>query len=240
MRGNVTGIRCRRGPAAILPRKGEHMRIHAFVIALAALAAGLPAHAQQARNNGIRYHWVDAKGLPHYSDSLSEGAIKAGYDVLNSQGMVVQHVNKTLNAQERAAADKLAAQRAAEQRTIQQQERDDIQLLNAYPDVAAYQAALQQILDNLDQQIGTTRINLHSQEKALADLLARAADLENAKEPVPKPLHDRIASQRDVVADQRATLARQQDLRDATAQKQAQQLQHFRELKEAQKQERGY
>jgi hypothetical protein len=183
---------------------------------------------------------VDAKGLPHYSDSLTDNAIKAGYDVLNNQGMVVQHVQKQLSPEERAAAQKLAAQQAVQRRIAEQQERDDIQLLNTYPDEAAYQASQQQTLDNLDQQINTTRINLHSQEKALADLLARAADLENGKKPVPKFLTDDIAKQRDVVADQRATLARQQSDRATLVQQQAQQLQHFRDLKAKQKENRGY
>jgi hypothetical protein len=154
--------------------------------------------------------------------------------------MVVQHVHKQLTPQERAAARKLAEQQAAQRRVADQQRRDDIQLLNTYPDEAAYKAAQQQALDNLDQQINTTRINLHSQEKALTDLLARAADIENDKKPVPKFLTDRIAGQRDVVAGQRATLARQQDDRDTLVKQQAQQLQHFRNLKVQQKEDRGY
>jgi hypothetical protein len=217
------------------------MRTHVFAIALAALVCGLSVQAQQIKGTGgIRYRWVDAKGLPHYSDSLTDNAIKAGYDVLNNQGMVVQHVQKQLSPEERAAAQKLAAQQAVQRRIAEQQERDDIQLLNTYPDEAAYQASQQQTLDNLDQQINTTRINLHSQEKALADLLARAADLENGKKPVPKFLTDDIAKQRDVVADQRATLARQQSDRATLVQQQAQQLQHFRDLKAKQKENRGY
>jgi hypothetical protein len=217
------------------------MHTHVFAIALAALVCSLSVQAQQIKGTGgIRYRWVDAKGLPHYSDSLTDNAIKAGYDVLNNQGMVVQHVQKQLSPEERAAAQKLAAQQAVQRRIAEQQERDDIQLLNTYPDEAAYQASQQQTLDNLDQQINTTRINLHSQEKALADLLARAADLENGKKPVPKFLTDDIAKQRDVVADQRATLARQQSDRATLVQQQAQQLQHFRDLKAKQKENRGY
>ena len=214
---------------------------HVFVIALATLAFSLSVQAQQAKGSGgVRYRWVDAKGLSHFSDSLTDNAIKSGYEVLDNQGMVVQRVHRQLTPQERAAAQKLAAQQAEQQRIAQQQKRDDIQLLNTYPDEAAYQAMQQQSLDSLDQQINTTRINLRSQEKALTDLLARAADIENDKKPVPKFLTDSIARQRDVVASQRATLARQQDDRTALVQQQASQLQHFRELKANEKEERGY
>lgn len=217
------------------------MHKHVFVIALATLAFSLSVQAQHTTGaGGIRYRWVDAKGLPHFSDSLTDSAIKSGYEVLNNQGMVVQRVHKQLTPQERAAAQKLAAQQAEQQRIAQQQKRDDLQLLNTYPDEAAYKSMQQQTLSSLDQQIGTTKINLHSQEKALTDLLARAADIENNKKPVPKFLTDSIAKQRDIVAGQRATLARQQGDRAALVQQQAQLLLHFRDLKAKEREERGY
>ncbi|WP_329742089.1 DUF4124 domain-containing protein [Dyella sp. A6] len=216
------------------------MRTQVLVVALAALTCSLTAHAQQLQGSGIRYRWVDAKGLPHFSDSLSESAIKYGYDVLNNQGMVIQHVEKTLSPQERIAAQKLAAQQSAARRVAAQNERNDIQLLNTYPTAAAYEKALQQTMEGVDEQIDDTKINLHSQEQSLAQLLARAADLQNGKEPVPKFLTDRISAQRNVVSTQRATLAQQQSDRAALKQQQAQQLQHFIELKAKEKQDRGY
>ena len=107
-------------------------------------------------------------------------------------------------------------------------------MLAAYPDEESYQISLQQTLDTIDQQIHTTQINLRSQEKALTDLLARAADLENAKSPVPKFLVDSIAQQRNVVATLRNTLSRQQALHAQTVQEQVGQLAHYRELKATQ------
>ena len=216
------------------------MRLSSFVIAVAALAIGLSAQAHaQAHEGAFRYKWIDSHGLAHYSDSLTDDAIKSGYDVVNDQGMVISHVHKLLSPTERAAAQKQAEQQAAQERAEQQRARDDIQMLNAYPDEDSFKAEQQGELDNLDQQINTTKINLRSQEKALADLLARAADVEHTKESVPKFLSDSIAKQRNVVANQRDVLLRQQADRDATVQQQ-QQLQHYRDLKAAQKDDRGY
>ncbi len=107
----------------------------------------------------------------------------------------------------------------------------EAQMLDAYPDEESYKISLQQTLDTVDQQIHTTRINLRSQEKALADLLARAAEIENAKKPVPKFLTDSVAAQRNVVTGLRATLQRQQALRAQTVQDQVKQLARYRELK---------
>ena len=194
----------------------------------------------QTTPGGIRYRWVDASGLPHYSDSLTEDALKYGYDVINSSGMVTAHVQKQLTPAERAAAQKKADELAAQKRALEEQKSKDLLLLNTYPDEAALKNEQQQVLENLDEQMKTTRVNLHSQDAALTDLLNRAADEERAKKPVPKFLSDQIAAQRNVVANERALLERQKATRDATLQQQAQELQHFRELKAAEKADRGY
>ncbi|GLQ92021.1 DUF4124 domain-containing protein [Dyella acidisoli] len=201
--------------------------------------AGL-ATAQSSTPGGTRYRWVDASGLPHYSDSLTIDALKYGYDVINSNGMVMTHVQKQLSPAERAAAQKQAEEAAAKQRAIEEGKRKDIQLINTYPDEDALKSEQQQVLENLDQQMSTTRVNLRTQDAALTDLLNRAADEERAKKPVPKFLADQITTQRNVVANERALLERQKANRDATAQQQEQELQHFRDLKAAEKNDRGY
>lgn len=207
------------------------MRKLVYAVAIG-LAAVLTAHAQNA--TGIRYHWRDAKGLSHYSDSLTAEAMKYGYDLVNDQGYVVRHVERQLSPEERVAAEKLAAEQAAQRRAEEARRRADLQLLNAYGAEADLKQAQQEELDTIDQQINTTRGNLRSQEKALADLLGRAADLERAKEKVPPYLADRIADQRNVVALQRAALERQQDYRDTTQKEAALQLEHYRALRKAQ------
>ncbi len=210
------------------------MRKPLLVFAAVALVASLTAYAQNTGN--IRYKWYDGQGLMHFSDSLTADAMKYGYDLVNDRGLVVQHVPRQLNAQERAAANKLAAEQAAKQRAAQEIANAETQMLAAYPDEESYKISQQQTLDTIDQQIRTTQINLRSQEKALTDLLGRAADLENTKSPVPKFLVDSIAQQRSVVTEQRNTLQRQQTLRTRTVQSQAKELGRYRELKAAQQQ----
>lgn len=201
-----------------------------FVYAAAiGMATVLSAHAQNSGN--IRYKWVDGRGLPHYSDSLTAEAMKYGYDLVNDQGMVIRHVQKQLNPQERAAAQKLVAEQAAQRQAQEARERADLQMLNAYGDEGSLKQAQQEELATIDQQINTTRLNLRSQEKTLTDLLGRAAELERSKSPVPKYLADSIADQRNVVAGQRAVLERQQQRRDTAQTEAAQQLEHYRLLK---------
>jgi hypothetical protein len=223
--------------AAILENKGESMRKSLLVFVAVVLVASLSAHAQNTGN--IRYKWYDGQGLMHFSDSLTTEAMKYGYDLVNDHGMVVQHVPRQLSAEERVAANKLAAEQAAKQRAAQDIANAETQMLAAYPDEESYKISQQQSLDTIDQQIHTTQINLRSQEKALTDLLGRAAEMENAKTPVPKFLVDSIAQQRGVVTTQRNTLQRQQALRAQTVQQQAKQLARYRELKAAQAQPAG-
>lgn len=212
------------------------MRRTALILAGMAMAASVAVHAlpSKTNTNGQRYKWHDSQGNLHFSDSLTTDAIKNGYDVVNDRGLVIQHVERSLNAQEKVEAKKQADALASQQRAAQEQARADSQMLSAYPTEDAYRASLKQELDNIDQQINTTQINLHSQEKALTDLLGRAGDLERAKQPVPKFLNDSITKQRGVVANQRATLDRQQDNRDAIAKRMELQVQRYRELKAAQ------
>jgi hypothetical protein len=210
------------------------MRKSLLVFAAVALVASLSAHAQNTGN--MRYKWYDGQGLMHFSDSLTTEAMKYGYELVNDRGLVVQRVPRQLNPQERAAANKLAAEQAAKVRAAQEIANAEAQMLSAYPDEESYKISQQQTLDTVDQQIHTTQINLHSQEKALTDLLGRAADLESAKQPVPRFLVDSIAQQRGVVTGQRNALERQQTLRAQTVQGQARDLARYRELKAAQAQ----
>ena len=203
-----------------------------LAIVVAALVASLSVQAQNTGNT--RYKWHDGQGLMHFSDSLTAEAMKYGYELVNDRGMVVQRVPRQLNAEERAVANKLAAEQEAKRRAAQERANAEAQMLSAYPDEESYKISLQQTLDTIDQQIHTTQINLRSQEKALTDLLGRAADIENTKDTVPKFLVDSIAAQRNVVASQRNTLQRQRALRAQTVQAQAKQLARYRELRAAQ------
>ncbi|MFK2902333.1 DUF4124 domain-containing protein [Dyella ginsengisoli] len=193
--------------------------------------SGLVQARQASTGSSVQYRWHDAQGLAHYSDSLSADAMANGYDVVNSQGLVMRHVDRPLTPAERAAAKKQADEAAVRKREEEQRQRDDQQMLAAYPDEASFVAAQNDELGSIDQQVSTTRISLGTQEKALADLLDRAGELERAKQPVPKFLSDKIAAQRNVVGSQRALLDRLQASYVNTQLKHEAQLQRYRQLK---------
>lgn len=212
------------------------MRAVRYILAGAVLvmaSSAVDAQKNDKNNNGYRYRWKDASGQSYFSDSLTSEAMKAGYDVVNSRGMVVQHVNRQLTPDERAAAKKLADQQAAAQAIIDQRKRDDAQMLSAYPTEQAFTAAQQSQVDNYQQAVRTTQLNLQGQEKTLADLLTRAGDLERAKQPVPPYLTTRIGEQRNTVAGLRTTLQRQQAAEATAKTNMAAEIQRYRQLRAA-------
>jgi len=224
---------------AILPGKGESMHKFVSIFAAATLLASASAYAQKsgtANANAYHYKWIDGHGQMQFTDSLNADAMKYGYDVVNAQGLVIQHVTRQLTPEERVAANKLAAEQAAQQQAARERANTEAQMLSAYPDEESFKISQQQALEAIDQQIHTIQGNLRTQEKALTDLLARAADIERAKGPVPKFLTDSIGKQRNVVTGQRNALERQQAERAQTVQAQATQLVRYRQLKAAQEQ----
>ena len=215
------------------------MRRFVFITSVV-FSLGLVGMALAQTTAKVHYRWVDAGGLTHFSDSLTDDAVRYGYDVINNDGQVVTHVGRLMTAAERAAAQKQAAEQAAQQSAVEARKRGDLNLLNTYPDEAALKEQQQQVLESLDEQMSTTRVNLHTQDAALTDLLNRAADNERAKQSVPKSLADQISAQRNVVANERDLLHRQEANREIVVQQQAQDLQHYRDLKAQEKAERGY
>jgi len=171
------------------------MRKILFILTAAALFASAAANAQTPTSgSGIRYKWHDGQGKVHFSDSLTADAMKYGFDAVNDQGLVIQHVARQLTPEERAAANQLATENAKKQRIEQDRINADAQMLEAYPDEKTYKISQQQALDTVDQQLHTTQLNLKTQEKALTDLLGRAAEIERTQKPVPKFLSGRHRS----------------------------------------------
>lgn len=209
---------------------------------LASIAFGLglglaTATAVAAPPTGpMQYRWRDASGHLHFSDTLTDSAITSGYDVVNSQGIVVQHVPSPA---ERRAEQAAAKQQAVVDAERARQQATDAQLLAAYPTEADLRSALEARAENIGASMRATEINLHSQESALADLLQRAAEIEHEKKPVPPFLNSDITKQRAVVEQQRLTLQRQLEERDAAKAAIKPQLAHYRQIKQQQAAQTG-
>ena len=198
-----------------------------LIVALATTLCVVPALAQAQH----RYKWRDGGGQTHYSDVLSRDAMQLGYEIVNKDGLIVKRVNRPLTTDERAAADRQAVKTKAAKDAVDAGIRNDRQMLAAFPTESDLLTTQRLTLRQLDQSLRAGREGLKTQEANLADLLARADDLQHRDVKVSPQLTKQIADLRSQLEQQRGFLDRKQRDRDATAASQLDQLTHYRDLK---------
>ncbi len=200
-------------------------RVPIVALAIALCVASALAQAQH------RYKWRDGGGQTHYSDVLSRDAMKLGYEVVNKDGLIVKRVGRLLNTGEREAADRQAAKNKADRDAVDAGIRNDRQMLAAFPTESELLTTQRLTLNQLDQALHAGREGLKTQEATLADLLARADDLQHRNVKVSPQLTKQIADLRGQLEQQRGFLERKQRDREAIAASQLDQLKHYRNLK---------
>lgn len=178
----------------------------------------------------VRYKWRDANGQTHYADTLTSDALARGYEIVNSQGIVVKRVARPLTAEERVAAAKEAERVRVKREAEEARKRNDRQLLAAYPTEADLVSAHRMHLDQLDQVIRAGVGGMQTQESTLAELLGRADELQHRGQKVPKKLADQISELRVQIDQQRNFQANRQRDRDQVVARQVVQLARYREL----------
>ncbi|MFC4818789.1 DUF4124 domain-containing protein [Dokdonella ginsengisoli] len=199
-----------------------------IVCTLALACAGAAAVEKTGRN---QYKWRDAGGALHYSDALPPEAAQFGYEVVNGQGVVIRRVERAKTTEEKAAAKAELAKAQALREEADTRARSDAQLLSAYPTQSDLERAQHQKLDLVDQQVNAARISLRSQEQALTDQLAHAAEVERNGKTLPEAQATQIAQTQKQVDAQRAALARRESERAAAAERFAAEAARYRELK---------
>lgn len=178
-----------------------------------------------------RYKWRDAAGNLHYGDTLPAEAAKLGYDIVNPQGIVIRHVERAKTPEELAAARAAAARDKAAREEDERRARVDAQLLAAYPSEDDLARTQRQQLEMLDQQVKGAEVVQRQQEQALADGLARAAEVERSGNPLPPALANEIARLRARVEEQRQLVERRHNERAQAVTAGEAQRARYRELK---------
>jgi len=202
-----------------------------FLIAALTLAATSHALAQAAGGGHNRYKWRDGAGNLQYGDALPPDAAKLGYEVVNSQGIVVKRVDRAKSAAEVKEAKAAAQVAQGEKNEADAHARADDLLITGYPEESDLERTQHQKLDVLDQQIVAAQISLRSQEQILADLLGRAAEDERAKKEVPDAQIKQLAKMRKQVDEQRLSVARRQVERETAIAGFRDETARYRELK---------
>lgn len=183
----------------------------------------------------VKYKWKDAQGGLHFSDALPPEAVKIGYDIVNAQGIVIKHVGRAKTPEEQKIAQAEAQHQQETQRQVEQQTRNDQQMLAAYATVDEMAKAHQAQLDAIDQSIHSAQTGIDNEEHTLADLLARAGELEHSNQSVPLTLTKHITTLRNSLNEHNTFIARRQTEKVELAKKFETQQQHYRDLVKAAK-----
>ena len=126
----------------------------------------LAAAAQQ----GATYRWVDDEGVVHYGDSIPPEYAEKPKQVLNEQGVTVEHL------QGKKTAEELEAERVAEELRQKQelQRRADMALLATYVNVGEIEMHRDRRVELFQAQARVTELYLRNLRKRLNKLKAEA------------------------------------------------------------------
>jgi hypothetical protein len=199
------------------------------LLALAALALAAPAQAQKI------YKCRNEKGELYYSQTYDPVRCAGGGAQMNNQGVAVRQIDRIKTPEERAAEEEAARQRAEAERIAAEQRESDRILLTAYANEDELKRVHDQQMEMIDTAVATAKLQLENQQRALADLLAVAAESERAKKPVPENIANSIGIVRRQIEEQNALITRKDAERaTATAEFQAK-LERYRKLVAEQK-----
>ena len=117
------------------------------------------------------YRYTDEAGRTHLSDKIPAEAVRLGYEILDGRLFVLKTVAPELTAEQLARRDA----QLAEQARLQQQAKQDRELLDRFPSVDDVSAAERSEVNRLELQLDIQRRTLDIHEKSLASLQRKAA-----------------------------------------------------------------
>jgi len=151
------------------------------------------------------YKYKDDQGREITGSRVPAEFVKNGYQVLNERGQVIEVVQRTLTAEERAAqSEQLEQQRLLEQAALRQEEEDRM-LLRLYRTPEEVVRRRDATIEQLEAQMIVLNSLLEDAEEKLAELGQRVVNNENAGTQIPANL----AAQVEDASNERNRLATQ-------------------------------
>jgi len=133
------------------------------------------------------YKYKDDQGREITGSRVPAEFVKNGYQVLNERGQVIEVVQRTLTAEERAAqSEQLEQQRLLEQAALRQEE--DRMLLRLYRTPEEVVRRRDATIEQLEAQMIVLNSLLEDAEEKLAELEQRVVNNKNAGTPIPANL----------------------------------------------------
>lgn len=170
---------------------------------LTALLLGLPpdagaatkrsSSASKSRDSGQQmYRWVDENGVVHFGDQVPAQYAATDRQVLNQYGVPVKTQQGTVDATEKAEAERAAAAREAQAAAAR---RDEV-LLSTYLSVEEIEALRDRRTELMTGQIAITENYLGSLHEKLALLKEEASAYKPySKDPEAEPIDGKLAQE---------------------------------------------
>jgi Domain of unknown function (DUF4124) len=161
----------------------------ALPLLLALACAAGPAAAQNSDKGGVVYRWVDSQGVVHFGDSVPPKYARDRREMLNSQGVVIGHVDGEKTPAQLAAEARARAQRLA-------QKQRDYFLLSTYASVKDIESLRDERLSQLQAQQTAAQQYVQSLQSRLTSLESRAQQFRpySSRASAP-PMPDELAQE---------------------------------------------
>lgn len=198
-------------------------RLYGLVVLLIVAQTGLAAEKL--------YRYKDTEGRVVINHTLPPEVVDKGYEVLSSNGYVLQVVPRSLTAAEIENLSKEEKVRRQQERDREAQLHYDESLLLRYSDVVDIEAARDRTLKEFKIRISILKGNQFAVKRKVEAEQARAADIERNGEAVPKIMLDNIqAMQDELEITQKTVILREYELEKVQEQYKAD-ITRFKELK---------
>lgn len=185
------------------------------VVALTAVLGLIMASPSYA-NKLYRFN-VDGQVV--IKDYVPPEYVKLGYDVLNSQGMVIRQVPPAPTAAELAQRKAEEAAKKARQDAITQQRDNDMNLLRLYAKPADVERARQRKADEVESYVQLERRRITDLQDKLQKVEGQAANIERRGQEVPADMRLEIVQLQNGIRDSENNInTRQAEMAEITRQ----------------------
>src|SRR5690606_6727268 len=148
-----------------------------------------------------------------------------GYQVLNSQGMVVRTVEPAHNKEEHEQRRAAEAAAKARKEGIDEQRRQDLDLLRLYASPADVERARQRKADEIDSYIQLQRRRIVDLEQKLGQAQNAAANFERRGQEVPADLRLEVVQLQNGIRDSENNIRQRQQEMQARSEEHTSELQ---------------
>lgn len=161
------------------------MRSILFVISVMLIGSASPVLAKM-------YKWVDEDGHVHFGDRVPQQYLKLEHDVLNEQGVKIDHKERAKTEAELAEEKRLQKERKQQELAERKKRQRDRVLLDTYTTERDLILARDARLEAVDSQILLAKNIIKDSENNLAMLEKQVSEIKSTNREVPAELYERI------------------------------------------------